>query len=101
MQKVQMRRMNRRLLACGVAVSTTVVSAVTTNVWQGAATGGLWSEPGNWSRALTPTVETVYDFSALGGSAEDRRPRLWRRQGQDHAVRNADIRDDLRQEHVD
>ena len=39
MQKVQMRRMNRRLLACGVAVSTTVVSAVTTNVWQTAAGG--------------------------------------------------------------
>ena len=70
MQRVQMRRMNRRLLACGVAVSTTVVSAVTTNVWQGAATGGLWSEPGNWSRALTPTVETVYDFSALADGGD-------------------------------
>ena len=70
MQKVQMRRMNRRLLACGVAVSTTVVSAVTTNVWQGAATGGLWSEPGNWSRVLTPTVETVYDFSALADGGD-------------------------------
>jgi len=59
----------RLLLKTGVAgfvvAAAISASAVTTNVWQGAASGGLWSDQANWSETLTPTTPTVYDFSTL------------------------------------
>ena len=64
--------MNRLKLvgACGVAVAAISALAASTNVWQGPVSGGLWSDRGNWSQPLTPTVATVYDFSALADGAE-------------------------------
>ena len=50
-------------------VAVGAVQAATTNVWKGAASGGLWSDQANWSMALSPTVPTVYDFSALSDGA--------------------------------
>lgn len=64
--------MNRLKLvgACGVAAAAISALAASTNVWQGPASGGLWSDQANWSQPLTPTVATVYDFSALADGAE-------------------------------
>lgn len=64
--------MNRMKLvvAYGVAAAVISASAASTNVWQGPASGGLWSDQGNWSQPLTPTTATVYDFSALEDGAE-------------------------------
>lgn len=55
----------KRSFICGVALSAIAASAVTTNVWNGAASGGTWSDQANWTEPLTPTVATVYDFSKL------------------------------------
>ena len=54
---------------CGVALSAIAASAVTTNVWKGAESGGMWNVQGNWSEPLKPAVTTVYDFSNLTDGA--------------------------------
>ena len=60
----------KRSFICGVALSAISASAVTTNVWKGAASGGTWRDQANWTEPLTPTVATVYDFSKLEDGAK-------------------------------
>ena len=60
----------KRSFICCVALSAISASAVTTNVWKGAASGGTWSDQANWTEPLTPTVATVYDFSKLEDGAK-------------------------------
>jgi len=64
-----MKRLKKSFV-CSVALSAMAVSAVTTNVWKGAVSGGIWSVQENWTETLTPTVATVYDFSKLENGAE-------------------------------
>lgn len=59
----------KRIVRTVAFVAVGAVQAATTNVWKGAASGGLWSDPANWSKTLSPTVPTVYDFSALSDGA--------------------------------
>lgn len=58
----------KRLLAV-VACAVSGVCSADTNVWKGPSSGGQWSDPDNWTQPLTPTVATVYDFSALSDGA--------------------------------
>ena len=57
-----------RVLCLVLAASAGTVLAGT-NVWKGPSSGGLWSDQANWTEPLTPTVSTVYDFSALADGA--------------------------------
>ena len=50
-------------------LTASVAVALETNVWKGASSGGLWNDQDNWTLTLTPTVSTVYDFSALEDGA--------------------------------
>ena len=50
-------------------LSVSAAVAVETNVWKGASSGGLWDDQDNWTLTLTPTVNTVYDFTALQDGA--------------------------------
>ena len=43
--------------------------AIDTNVWKGPSTGGNWNDQDNWTLTLAPTIDTIYDFSALGDGA--------------------------------
>lgn len=56
------------VFACALALATGGLFAGT-NVWKGPASGGLWNDQANWTETLTPTVSTVYDFSALADGA--------------------------------
>lgn len=57
------------LAMVGAMLAWTNVQAIETNVWQGSSSGGNWNDQSNWTRALTPTVSSVYDFSALEDGA--------------------------------
>ena len=56
--------------ACGVVMTAIAASGVVTNVWKGSENGGMWNVPENWTKTLTPTEATVYDFSKLENGAE-------------------------------
>lgn len=64
-----MNTLNMKLLFALVACVSARVCCADANVWKGSPSGGLWSDPDNWTQPLTPTVSTVYDFSALSDGA--------------------------------
>lgn len=64
-----MNTLNMKLLFALVACVSARVCCADANVWKGSPSGGLWSDPDNWTQPLTPTVATVYDFSALADGA--------------------------------
>ena len=59
-----MKTSNMKSLLTLAACAFYGVCSADANVWKGPSSGGLWSDPDNWTQPLTPTVATVYDFSA-------------------------------------
>ncbi|MDY5597287.1 MAG: hypothetical protein SPG40_07300, partial [Kiritimatiellia bacterium] len=64
-----MKTSNMKSLLTLAACAFYGVCSADANVWKGSPSGGLWSDPDNWTQPLTPTVSTVYDFSALSDGA--------------------------------
>lgn len=64
-----MKTSNMKSLLTLAACAFYGICSADANVWKGPSSGGLWSDPDNWTQPLTPTVSTVYDFSALSDGA--------------------------------
>jgi autotransporter-associated beta strand protein len=62
----------RLAVALLIALSTTIASAATNGTWNDATTGGLWSNPANWSGgAIADGTDGIADFSTLNITADN------------------------------